>query len=303
MKKGNGKLAVAGVDPAVASKDAAHVVAPRPGEGGSQDPAAVVKSEDDDEDDDEGQGDDDEDEGEQGAKSLTAGDLAKSLRRLEAFAKSGDVPARKDVLLGKASLGALEKSEREELFELLGGSGVATAPAAPAEAIVKSMNENEDLQSALDVSVYLQEHHTELVKSLRHVGEEIEKSDHRRHEFNLILAKAVTDIGEMVKSLSETVTVMAGQPARAPKSLIATTPAQVLHKSFGGAAPAEDAISKSQILDGLDALMADSMSKGRSGLAENGEDITVATSKYEQTNMISKSMLEAVKGTLRSHAA
>jgi len=239
-------------------------------------------------------GEQEEGEEEQKArKSLTPGDLQKSLDKLSAFAESGDAPSRKERLLSKATSETLSKSEQEELFELLGG--VSAVADEPGEAIVKSMGENDNLQKALDVSEYLQEQHTELVKSLRNVGEEIQKSDNRRHEFNLVMAKAIRDIGLMVKSMSEDMGVIGAKPARAPKSMGLSRGTQVLQKSFAGNEEGE-AMNKSQVLDGLDGLMEESMAKGMSGATEHGEDIALATSKYEQTHMISKPMLAAVKG-------
>jgi len=233
-------------------------------------------------------------EEEKARKSLTPADLQKSLDKLSAFATDGDMPSRKAALLSKASDDTLSKSEQEELFELLGG--VSAVADEPGEAIVKSMGENDNLQKALDVSEYLQEQHGELVKSLRNVGDEIQKSDNRRHEFNLVMAKAIRDIGLMVKSMSEEMGVIGARPARAPKSLgVTTRSAQVLQKSFAGQ-PGEDILSKSQVLDGLDGLMEESMEKGMGGATEFGEDIAIATAKYEQTHMISKPMLGAVKG-------
>jgi hypothetical protein len=318
MKKAGQKVAggVAGVDPENTNKDATRVAVSRPG-AGSNDPTAVVKAEDEDgayegketpeEEAAEGrEGAEEAEEEEKAKKSLTGSDLDKSLDALEAFAKSGDLPSRKDSLLAKAGQGALSKSEREELFDILGGGAAPTqAKDEPAENIVKSMSENDNLQKALDVSEYLQEQHTELVKSLRRVGDEIQKSDHRRHEFNLILAKAVKDIGEMVKSLSDAVGVMAGQPARAPKALgVTTKPGQVLQKSFAGQPSAGENLTKSQVLDALDGMMEESMTKGMSGATDFGEDISLAVAKYEQTNMISRPMLEAVKGYItRRNAA
>lgn len=233
-------------------------------------------------------------EEEEGEKSLTPGDLQKSLDRLTAMATQNDGPSRKDALLAKANDDTLSKSEREELFELLGGA----APTAdePGENIVKSMTGNDNLQKALDVSEYLQEQHSELVKSLRNVGEEIQKSDNRRHEFNLVMAKAVRDIGLMVKSMSEQMGTIGSQPARAPKSM-GVKPGQVLQKSFAGQ-PAGDELNKSQVLDALDGLMEESMAKGGGGVLESGEDIALAVSKYEQTHMISKGMLAAAKDYL-----
>ena len=142
------------------------------------------------------------------------------------------------------------------------------------------------------------------MKSLRRVGDEIQKSDHRRHEFNLVLANAVKEIGEMVKSLSSTVSVMAGQPAHAPKSLgIRTRPGQVLQKSFANQPAQGESLTKSQVLDALDGLMQESLSKGMSGSIANGEDIALAVAKYEQTNLISRPMLDAVKGYLNRGGA
>jgi hypothetical protein len=313
MKKGNGS-GMAGVNPAGADKEATRVATSRPGKG-SNAPEAVVKAEDEDEEGAEHEGgespefeggeeeEDGEEQEEKARKSLTGGDLARSLNALEAFAKSGDLPSRKDMLLSKASDGALSKSEREELFDILGGV-VASHQDEPGENIVKSMGENEGLQKALDVSDYLQEQHTELVKSLRRVGDEIQKSDHRRHEFNLILAKAVQDIGLMVKGLNETVGVISGQPARAPKSLGVTTHGgQVLQKSFAGQPTQGETLSKSQVLDALDSMMEESMAKGMSGATDSGEDISLAVSKYEQTNMISRPMLAAVKAHMSKKSA
>ena len=263
-------------------------------------PKDVVTKSDDDDEDDQGaeggegmvpEGDENEDEGaEKARKSLTREDLQKSLNRLVAMAERNDAPSRKEHLLAKASIDTLSKSEQTELFEILGGLEVT---AQPGDVLTKGLQENDTLQKALDVSEYLQEQHTELVKSLQSVGEEIQKSDNRRHEFNLVMAKAISDIGEMTKSLYERLDVIGGQPVRAPKSM-GVTSGQILQKSFANQAPAEE-FSKSQILDGLDGLMQESMSKSRSGKIESGEDISVATSKYEQSHMISKPMLQAVK--------
>ena len=307
------KKVTAGVDPKNASKDATRVAAPRPGEGGSQDPAEVVKAEDGDEGEDEdeeeeagesaGQEAGEQEEEEEGEKSLTVGDLSKSLQMLEDFAKSGDAPSRKQMLLAKANEGDLSKSEREELFSVLGG-GEAVADDSTAEAIVKSMGENDNLQKALDVSEYLQEQHVEMVKSLRTVGDEIQKSDHRRHEFNLILAKAVGDIGEMVKSLSETVSTLAGQPARGPKSLgVSTRPAQVVQRGFGGQPPVGENLTKSMVLDTMESMMEESMTKGMNGLAGCGEDLTLSACKYEQTNQISPALFAEVREKMKKSAA
>lgn len=257
-------------------------------------------------------GDTEEEETEKGCAmkksdvGITGDDLQKSLDHLEELAQTTDTPSRKDALLSKASEGTLAKSEREELFDILGG---APEPAAEdgdnaGDNIVKSMETNEELAGALDVSDYLREQHTELVKSLHAVGEEITKSDNRRMEFDLVMAKAVHDIGTMVKSISESMDGFLEQPARAPKSR-GVQGAAHLEKSFAGQAPAGESLSKAMVLDAMDGLMEKSMTAGHGGkLGEgSGEDIALAVAKYEQTSLISKPMLAAVKGWHMEHAA
>jgi hypothetical protein len=230
---------------------------------------------------------------------LNTDDLEKSLAKLEQVAGSGDAPTRRDRLMDKARNDELSKSEREELFELLGGEP-ASASGCAGESIAKSMQENDTLAKAVDVSDYLQEQHNELVKSLQVVGEEIRKSDVRNHDFNLVMARAVNDIGQLVKSLAESVEALNQQPARAPKSAgLRTRSRDVLQKSFAAQSGSEDPLSKGEILAGLDGLMQKSMIAGNPGVAPHGEDITMAVAKYEQTHQLSRPMLDAIMG-LRS---
>lgn len=226
------------------------------------------------------------------SEGVTEDDLQKSLDLLDDFAKSDDAVSRKEELLTKASSGDLSEDERDELFKALGGEDKADDAEEP---ISKSLSENNTIQDALDVSDYLAEQHTELVKSLDAVGDEIRKSDNRRHEFNLILAKAVKDIGTLVKAVSERIGVIEDQPARAPKSVGAAP----LQKSFGGT-PEGEQLNKSQVLGALEAMNVDAMSKGEQKVA--GEDMLHAIAKFEQTNFISPKMMDAVKAFRAQHA-
>lgn len=221
------------------------------------------------------------------SEGVTEDDLQKSLDMLDAFAKSEDSVSRKEELLSKAGEGNLTDEERDELFKALGGEDTAAA-ADDAEPISKSMTENQTIQDALDVSDYLAEQHTELVKSLDVVGEEIRKSDNRRHEFNLILAKAVSDIGNLVKAVSERIGVIETQPARAPKS----TGVAPLQKSFAGK-PEGEQLTKSEILGAMEAMNMAALKKGETKIA--GEDMLHSIAKFEQTNFISPKMMDAVK--------
>jgi hypothetical protein len=220
---------------------------------------------------------------------LSQDDLQKSLDQLESLADdTGE--SRKQSLLSKAQDEDLSKSEQEELFNLLGGEG-DDLDTDLGEDLTKGFEENETLQQALDVSDYLQEQHTEMVKSLQGLADELVKSDNRQHEFNLVLAKALSQVGRHVESMADRLGVLEGQPARKPKSMGAGP----LNKSFAGQPAAEDGLSKSQVLDAMDAMMEKSMAAGQNGIAAHGEDMAVAISKYEQFNTISQGMLQAVR--------
>lgn len=225
---------------------------------------------------------------------LSGEDLEKSLGRLGEFAQTNDAESRKSALLQKAMEGDLEKSERDELFGLMGGQGDEPG-VTHADTITKSMEENDTLQKALDVSDYLREQHEELCKSLTQLAEYQEQAESRQHEFNLILAKAISDTGTLVKAMSERLGVIAQQPARAPKSKLGPQQAQPLQKSFAGQAPEGEQLSKSMVLDTLDAMHVESMEKGMDGRTARGESILNAIAKYENSNMLSKSMLAEVQ--------
>ena len=121
---------------------------------------------------------------------LSENDLQQSLDKLVTLA-GDDADSRKQVLLSKAQEAELSKAEQAELFNLLGGQEEKDETLG--EEITKGLEENDTLQKALDVSDYLQEQHTELVKSLQAMGDALAKSDNRQHEFNLVLAKAMPD--------------------------------------------------------------------------------------------------------------
>lgn len=220
-------------------------------------------------------------------EDLTEDDLKKSLDKLENLTKGEGVP-RKQALLEKAQTGELSKSEREELFELL---GQGEAPAAPK--VGDGLLTNDTIQKSLDVSDFLQESTSELVKALNALDGRINESDERQHEFNLILAKALAETGRMVAAMSERLGVVESQPARPPKSA-GLAP---LEKSFAGQTPASETISKAEILD----AMSDMIVKA-GGYLPDGTDLVVAASKYEQFSQISPNVLNAVQGFIKESA-
>ena len=104
----------------------------------------------------------------------------------------------------------------------------------------------------------------------------------------------MSGVGKLVKSMSERLGVIEAQPARGPKSK-GVQPGQVLEKGFGGQPPAGDQLSQSQVLDGLEQLMQKSMEEGRGGFTEGGENITLATAKFESSRQITPGLLAEIR--------
>jgi hypothetical protein len=243
--------------------------------------------------------DDDEEEDDEAMKAkksmdLSEDDLQKSLDKLSAIVEDGEPVTRKESLL-KKSLGGedLSKAETAELFKLMGGEEEPKEPEL-SKAVEQIYTDNETLQKATDVSDYLDESQKALIKSLTVLSDRIESGDTRQHEFNLVLAKAVSGVGKLVKGMSERLGVIEGQPARAPKSR-GVQPGQVLHKAFGGEASPGDQLNQTQVLDGLETLMQKSMGEGRGGFTESGENIMLATAKFEQTRQITPTLLSEIR--------
>lgn len=228
------------------------------------------------------------------AKStLTVDDFQKSLDELEAIGKAGDPVSRKDELLQKSLNGEeLSEDERDYVFKALGGEVAVDDDPKIVDDITKSLTDPEEgLSKALDVSEYLQAQNDALVESLGAVRDSLEKSDGRQHNFNMILAKATHQMGELTKAMSHRLGVLEQQPAHAPKSRGVGQPAQgaALEKGFGGDAPGGEQVSKADILDTMCEMM--EKSDPNSDLAKA---IQHETAKYEQLNQISKSMVERV---------
>ena len=272
------------------------------------DARALVKAADaDDEgegdDEDEGEGDDDDKTPENlkkkaaksAAEEIDQDDLEKSLGELEEVVAAGDTDARKDVLLEKAkTTDGLEKSEVDELYQILGKEPKEEAPLA--SDISKGLKDNEGLAKALDVSEFLQEQHTELCKSLDALSEHVEADGNRQHQFNLILAKAVSETGRLAKSMAIRLGVIEQQPARKPKAKRGL--GQPLEKSFAGqdaGAGEGEELTKAVILDGLENMIEKSVAAGQGGATLNGIDLVQEATKFESFNQINPTLLGMVK--------
>lgn len=222
------------------------------------------------------------------SKALGTDDLSKALDQLETFTQD-DTSTRKDTLLAKAQNGEeLSKSENEELFNLLGGGTESETP----EPLTRSMEENETLNKAMEVSDFLGELGGELIKAMGALEQRQDEASARSQQFDLVLAKSVVAVGRQLETLTEVVQTMAGQPTGRPRSLGAPN-AQPMHKSFGGEAPAGEQLSKSQLQDGINSLFRESLEKGGHGKL-NGIDLEVEASKFESTGSMHPAVYEAV---------
>lgn len=227
---------------------------------------------------------------------VDADKLRKCLTALSDYSQDNDVDMRKSALLTKAQSGELAKSERKELFDLLGGTGAEPEPRL-ADDLTKSLDDNSDIKQATDVSAYLRAQHDEMRKSLEMVGDAIQAMDDRQNEFNLLIAQTLGVTGSLTKSMAERLQVIEKQPARAPKSGGIIAP---LKKSFAGreAAGDDQELSKSQIQGALYELNAASWEGklgDRKGLSKSGHDITMEASKFEQTDTIAPALLDEVR--------
>jgi hypothetical protein len=247
---------------------------------------------DEEEDEAEGHGEPDGDEGKKSLTGVTPEDLQKGLDKLDAYA-AGTSTSRKDVLLSKATTNELSKSEKDELFRLLGGDSAPADEASLASQVTKGLADNPSLQKAFDVSDFLAEQNAQLVKSLGDLSAAVEQDGARQQEFNLILAKAVVDTGRHVAAMAQRLGIIEAQPARAPKSRLSG--AQPLNKGFGGAAPDGENLTKGQALRGLEDMMKSAMTDGRNGLLKCGYPIDVAVAELESGGTIPASVQTEIR--------
>lgn len=221
------------------------------------------------------------------SEDLTEDDLEKSLSKLTDYVRSEDKPTRKQYLLAKAQKEELNKSEQEELFEILGSGD--KAPKFLSNEIEKAFTPSDDLQKALDVSDFLSETHEESKRVAQMLAETIEKSDNRQHNFNIVLAKAIAQIGGLTKAISERLEVIEDQPIHAPKS----KNIRALEKGFAGN-EASKSLSKSEILETMSQMVKESVDAGLNGMV-GGVDMVNASSKYEMLNQINPNVLDMIQ--------
>ena len=217
--------------------------------------------------------------------------LSKGLAALQHAAEAGNPAARRNALLEKAQAGGLTTYENDELIKSLGGaSELADQARAPMQ--------TEAIQKSLDVSDYIREHHEGLEKSLGVLCDRIEKSEAQDQGFRIALAQTLTGMGDMVKSLSDQVATLSGQPAGPVRShgvIGADEENATVEKSMGGQPPAGRKLSKNQVLDVMETI-----SEAHGGFSKGGENMSVAIAKYESGTELSKGLAEEIMTTFRA---
>lgn len=233
------------------------------------------------------------------AASVSQDALEKALSQLNDLAKSEK--DEKQDLLSKALNGDISPEDNARLLTLMQGkTAEGTTLAKSATASLQPANAPA-VQQAVDVSEYLNAFHTGALTSLEAICDTIEKSSTQQHEFNLTLAKAVVQLGNLVKSLDSRIeqwgegTSEAPKAARGQAQAQAQTQAAPLAKSFGGAAPEGEQIQKGEVLSLLEAMHVDAIQKGRNGQALCGEDLNKSIAKYEQTGRMTRPLVEEMK--------
>lgn len=224
--------------------------------------------------------------------------LEKALTSLSNLAKS--TADEKQVLLQKAMSAELSADENARLMQLMGGKGEAESTLAKSATAPLQPSASPAVQAAVDVSEYLNAFHAGALGALETLSDSIEKSNNSQHEFNVTLAKAIVQLGTLVKSLDSRLENWGGAQVESPRAALHKGQAQAskaLQKSFGGASEAygEDHIQKGEILALLEDMHVESLRKGMGGMATCGEDLNKSIAKYEQTGRMSRPLVEEMK--------
>jgi hypothetical protein len=222
--------------------------------------------------------------------------LEKALNQLNEYAIQADPQAHREALLQKALNGEISDEENAALRSMLAGEDAADKPQPLAKSVGANLSPegNDTFAKSLDVSEYLASMHQGTQTALEQLGDVIEKSDRRDHEFQVLLAKSVVQIGQQVDQLTKALDSWGEQSSSRGRAV--TTPKEAaLAKSFANQPPEGDRLSKSEILDTLEAMHMDSIQKGNGGMARCGEDLQQAIAKYEQTMRMSRPLIEELK--------
>lgn len=225
------------------------------------------------------------------SQDLTEDDLSKAINVLTDYVNTSDPNSRKDVLLKKAMTDDLSSEEMNELFKSLSGSeNVNTEEGNDFSDSVLSSLESDTIQKSLDVSDYLTELHSGLVKSLSTLEGELNSNAMRQHTFNITLAKSMVSVAtglkdamSVISELKKSMDNYSEAPIRKPTSV------QPLNKAFIGQKNEGQTLKKSEMMGQL------------LNLAEQGVDniggvsVNHAVALLESSNQLPNQVVSALK--------
>lgn len=260
----------------------------------------VAQSADADDDDDAEKADSDDDttdkkkdDMEQKARPVTEESLCRALAAVKHFYKAHDQGSRKDALLAKAQSGQLSEQECRELYTTLGGQGPKKESLR--RSVKRSFEQSESLQkgvqkaqSEADVGAYLQALSGQIAKSMGTLADATEAASTRQHAVNLIVCKALSQVGGAVAAIGKRMQVIESQPARAPKSLSA----RPVSKSFAGAPEGAQGLDPHVLTETLTEMNRRSWAEGRNGRSPGGLSILDGISTLSVNNALDKALLQ-----------
>jgi hypothetical protein len=226
------------------------------------------------------------------SQDLTEDDLSKAINVLNDFVTSSDSVSRKEVLLKKAMTDDLSSEEMNELFKSLSNSENVEAEEANdfSNSILDSL-ESDAIQKSLDVSDYLTELHSGLVKSLSALEGELNGNAMRQHTFNITLAKSMVsvatglkDVMSIISELKKSMDNYSEVPIRKPTSV------QPLNKAFAGQKGQEgQSLSKSEMMGQL-------LHLAEQGIDNiGGVNVNHAVALLESSNQLPNQVVNALK--------
>lgn len=228
--------------------------------------------------------------------AVTQESLSKALDAVMQLGQAQDGEARIKTLMQKAqSETGLSKSEAKELFGGMKKSKKSSESLA--ERVEKSVREDEDLQKSQlsasqdqDVAAFLQAQSDSMVKGMTTMADAVDAMAQRDMASQMVLFKAIGQIGAAVKLIGERMQVIEAQPTRQPKS-ISVRP---MEKSFAGA-PSEPALDSSALIDTLTRMNMESRVQGRPGLSKGHRPLLDGIERAMNDQSLDAGLLEEIK--------
>lgn len=230
---------------------------------------------------------------------MTEESLSKALDALKAMTQAQQPGNRRQALLHKAqSHKGLSKAEARELFLEMGKK--EQAPQSLADKVTQGFEHNEEMHKSMadagqdqDVARFMLSLTDNLSKSLGEVCESVEASTQRAHAGQLVLSKAVAQMGTAIKLMAQRMQVIESQPVRQPKSLSA----RPMAKSFAGTPTADVSqghLPSEEVIDTLTRMNMDSVRGGHKGLTKGHRNILSGIEAAMHGQRVDPGLLEEI---------